>query len=142
VQTIFGRDVASLEGKITRQQLQGVLAAVANNLPKRIPFFLSLSKNIHFITAKVLDNRKLGSLVNALQRINGIYKNEASASRLFLVMVNSNALAAPLPLTSDQSSTYAVKMNMCRISNGASPRGRNGLAAHTTPCQFNTTLQG
>ena len=33
---IFGRDVASLKGKITRQQLQGVLAAVANNLPKQL----------------------------------------------------------------------------------------------------------
>jgi hypothetical protein len=90
---IFGRDVASLKGKITRRQLQGVLAAVANNLPKqlmenyrditlridimfvnRIPFFLSISKNIRFITAEVLDNRKLGSLVNALRRINGIYR--------------------------------------------------------------------
>jgi hypothetical protein len=40
----------------------------------RIPFFLSISKNIRFITAEVLDNRKLGYLVNALRRINGIYK--------------------------------------------------------------------
>jgi hypothetical protein len=90
---IFGRDVVSPKGRITRRQLQGVLAAVANNLPKQlmenyrditlcidimfvnhIPFFLSISKNIRFITAEVLDNRKLGSLVNALQRINGIYR--------------------------------------------------------------------
>jgi hypothetical protein len=40
----------------------------------RIPFFLSISKNIRFITAEVLDNRKLDSLVNALRRINGIYR--------------------------------------------------------------------
>jgi hypothetical protein len=33
---IFGQDVASLKGKITRQQLQTVLGAVASNLPKEI----------------------------------------------------------------------------------------------------------
>jgi hypothetical protein len=39
-----------------------------------IPFFLSIFKNIRFIIAEVLDNRKLGSLVNALRRIDGIYR--------------------------------------------------------------------
>jgi hypothetical protein len=39
-----------------------------------IPFFLSISKNICFITAEVLDNRTLGSLVKALKRIYGIYR--------------------------------------------------------------------
>jgi hypothetical protein len=33
---IFGRDVNSLKGKITRQRLQAVLGAVAGNIPKEI----------------------------------------------------------------------------------------------------------
>jgi hypothetical protein len=90
---IFGRDVNSLKGKITRQRLQAVLGSVANNIPKeimeqcrditlcidimfvnRIPFFLSISKKIRFITAEVLDNRKEGSLIKALRRIYGLYR--------------------------------------------------------------------
>jgi hypothetical protein len=39
-----------------------------------IPFFLSISRKIRFITAEVLDNRKEGSLVKALQRIYGIHR--------------------------------------------------------------------
>jgi hypothetical protein len=88
---VFGRDVASLKGKITRQQLQTVLGAVANNLPKeimehyrdvalcvdimfvnRIPFFMSISKKVRVITAEALNNRKQGSLIKALQRIYGV----------------------------------------------------------------------
>jgi acetolactate synthase regulatory subunit len=88
---MFGRDVESLKGKITRQQLQAVLSAVANNLPKEImehccnimlcvdimfvnpvPFFVSISKRIRFVTAEALDNCKEGLLVKALQRICGI----------------------------------------------------------------------
>jgi hypothetical protein len=88
---MFGRGVASLKGKITRQQLQTVLGAVAKNLPKeimehcrditlcvdimfvnRIPFFMSISKKVRFITAEVLNNRKQGSLIKALQRICGV----------------------------------------------------------------------
>jgi hypothetical protein len=70
---MFGRDVASLKGKVTRQQLQTVLGAVANNLPKeimehcrdiascvdimfvnRIPFFMIISKKVRFMTAEAL----------------------------------------------------------------------------------------
>jgi hypothetical protein len=40
----------------------------------RIPFFLSISKNIRFITAEVLNNCTLNSLVKALKRIYGIYR--------------------------------------------------------------------
>jgi hypothetical protein len=89
---MFGRDFASLKGKITRQQLQTVLGAVANNLPKeimehcrdvtlcvdimfvnRIPFFMSISKKVRFATdAEALNNRKQGSLIKALQRIYGV----------------------------------------------------------------------
>jgi hypothetical protein len=90
---ILGRDVGSLKGKITRQQLQAVLGAVANNLPQeimenyrnvilcidimfvnRIPFFLTISKKLHFITAEVLDNRKEESLIKALKRVYGVYR--------------------------------------------------------------------
>jgi hypothetical protein len=72
---MFGRDIESLKGKITRQQLQAVLSAVANNLPKEImehccnimlcvdivfvnpvPFFVSISKRIRFVTAKATGN--------------------------------------------------------------------------------------
>jgi hypothetical protein len=89
---IFGCDIGSIKGKTTRQKLQGILGAVANNLPKdimqhyrdvtlcidimfvnKIPFVLSISRNIRFVTAKVLDNRKQATLVKALQRIHGIY---------------------------------------------------------------------
>jgi hypothetical protein len=89
---IFGREVKLLKGKITRQQLQAVLGSVTNNIPKeimeqcrditlcidimfvnRIPFFLSISWKVRFITAEVLDNCKEGSLIKTLQRIYGVY---------------------------------------------------------------------
>jgi hypothetical protein len=87
------RDVGSIKGKTTRRKLKGILGAVANNLPKeimehyrditlcidimfvnKIPFFLSISWNIRFITAEVLDNRTQSSLTKALHRIYGIYR--------------------------------------------------------------------
>jgi hypothetical protein len=90
---IFGRDVRSLKGKITQQQLQAILGPVANNLPESLwrttvtshyaltsclstafLFLMSISKKIRFITAQVLDNRKLSSLVNTLRRIYGVYR--------------------------------------------------------------------
>jgi hypothetical protein len=90
---ILGRDVGSLKGKITRQKLQAVLGALANNLPQeimenyrnvilcidimfvnRIPFFLTIYKKLHFITAEVLDNRKEESLIKALKRVYGVYR--------------------------------------------------------------------
>jgi hypothetical protein len=90
---IFGRDLGSIQGKTTRRKLKAVISAAANNLPKeimlhyrditlcidimfvnKIPFFLSISRNIRFITAEVLDNRKHATLVAALQRIHGIYR--------------------------------------------------------------------
>ena len=33
---IFGRDVGSIKGKMTRRQLKGILRSVSNNLPKSI----------------------------------------------------------------------------------------------------------
>jgi hypothetical protein len=90
---IFGRDIGSIKGKTTRRQLKGILRAVNNhNIPKsimehyrdltlcidimfvnKIPFFMSISRNIRFITGEVLNNRKQPTLTKALQRIHGIY---------------------------------------------------------------------
>ncbi len=90
---IFGRDVNSLKGKTTKQQLKAIIGAVANNLPRtimenyreitlcidimfvnNIPFFMSISKHIRFLTCELLENRKAPSLIQALQRIYGIYR--------------------------------------------------------------------
>jgi hypothetical protein len=90
---IFGRDVGSIKGKTTRRKIKGILGTVANNLPKgimehyrditlcidimfvnEIPFFLSISRNIRFITAEVLDNRTQSPLTKALHQIYGIYR--------------------------------------------------------------------
>jgi hypothetical protein len=60
-----------------------------------IPFFLSISRKIRFITAEVLDNCKQGSLVKALQRIYGIYRKRGF--RISTILGDSeflNALAA------------------------------------------------
>jgi hypothetical protein len=90
---IFGRDVNSLKGKITKQQLKAIIGAVANNLPQtimehyreitlcidimfvnQIPFFMSISKHIRFLTCELLENQKAPSLIQALKRIYGIYR--------------------------------------------------------------------
>jgi hypothetical protein len=46
----------------------------------RIPFFISISQKIHFITAEAIDNRKQPSLESALKRIYGVIGSVASAS--------------------------------------------------------------
>jgi hypothetical protein len=90
---IFGRDVNSLKGKITKRQLKAITGAVATNLPQtimenyreitlcigimfvnQIPFFMSISKHIRFLTCERLDNRKAPSFIQALKRIYGIYR--------------------------------------------------------------------
>jgi hypothetical protein len=92
---IFGRDIGSIKGKTTRRKLKGILGSVANNLPKeiietyrdvtlcidimfvnKIPFFLSISRKIRFITVEVLNNRKQASLIKALRPIYGIYRKQ------------------------------------------------------------------
>jgi hypothetical protein len=103
---ILGRDVDAIKGKTTRRKLKAVLAAVANNLPKeimevyrdvtlcidimfvnRIPFFLSISKKIHFITAEALDNKTQPSLEKALKRIYGVYRQRGF--RINLIVADS-----------------------------------------------------
>jgi hypothetical protein len=102
-QAIFGRNVGSLNGKTTRQQVKGTLAAVANNIPReimahyrnitpcidiifvnKIPFFMSISRNIRFITGEVLNNRKEATLVKALKRIYGIYRKRGFCIQLII----------------------------------------------------------
>jgi hypothetical protein len=104
---IFGRDVGSVKGKTTRRQLKGILRSVENsNIPKsimehyryltvcvdimfvnKIPFFMSISRNICFITAEVLDNRRQATLIKALQRIHRIYSKRGF--RITLVLGDS-----------------------------------------------------
>jgi hypothetical protein len=50
----------------------------------KIPFFLLISWNIRFITAKVLDNRTQPSLMKALQRIHDIYRLRGFRIKLIL----------------------------------------------------------
>jgi hypothetical protein len=86
-QAIFGRDIGSLKGRTTRHTLKGIRANIMN-IPNeimeqyrsitlcidivfvnKISFFLSISRNICFITAAILTNRKEASLANALKVI-------------------------------------------------------------------------
>jgi hypothetical protein len=53
----------------------------------KIPFFMSISRNIHFITAEVLGNRRQATLIKALQRIHGIYSKRGF--RITLVLGDS-----------------------------------------------------
>jgi hypothetical protein len=89
---IFGRDVGPMKGKTTRSTLPGIRANLANILKaimaqycditlcidimfvNKIPFFLSISRDIRFITAAVLPNRQAPSLIKALKDINGVYR--------------------------------------------------------------------
>jgi hypothetical protein len=50
----------------------------------KIPFFMSLSRNICFITAEVLNNRKQPTLTKALQQIHGIYSKQGFCITLIL----------------------------------------------------------
>ncbi len=91
-EAIFGRDFGSLQGKTTRRTLDGITANIMN-IPKeimaqyravtlcidimfinKILFFLSISRNIKFITGTILLNRKATTIIKALKEINGIYR--------------------------------------------------------------------
>jgi hypothetical protein len=88
---IFGRDSGTPQGKITRRKLEGTRGSIFN-IPRQIieqyrnitlcidimfvnqiPFFLSISRNIKFITVSVLANRKEASLTKALKEIHAVY---------------------------------------------------------------------
>jgi hypothetical protein len=100
---ILGCGIGSIKGKTTCRQLKGTLLSVANKIPKsimehywditlcidimfvnKIPFFMSISRNIRFITGKVLDNRKQESLQKAIRQIHGIYSKRGFRITLIL----------------------------------------------------------
>jgi hypothetical protein len=89
---ILGRDLGSMKGKTTHRKLERVPGSTTH-LPKeilqqyqsitlcinimfinKIPFLLSISRNIKFITGTALNNRKEKSIVAALKEIHGIYR--------------------------------------------------------------------
>jgi hypothetical protein len=123
---ILGRDLGSIKGKTTRRSIKGILRSVANNIPKsilsqyrditlcidimfvnRIPFFMSMSRNLRFITCEVLDNREQASLIKALQRINGIYRKRGF--RITLVLGDSEFECTRGAIATDLKS----ELNIC-----------------------------
>jgi hypothetical protein len=121
--TIFGRDIGSIKGKTIRSQLKGTLAAVLDNLPKeimqqyrnitlcidimfvnKIPFLMSISRNVCFITAEVLDNRKESSLVKALKQIHGVYRQRGF--RINLIIGDSEFECTGGAIATDIKSKY------------------------------------
>jgi hypothetical protein len=89
---ILGRDLGSIKGKTTHRKLERV-PGNKMHLPKeilqqyqaitlcseiifinKIPFLLSISRNITFITGTALNNRKAKSIISALKEIHGIYR--------------------------------------------------------------------
>jgi hypothetical protein len=89
---IFGCDFGTLQGKTTRSKLEGTRGSIFN-IPRQImeqyrnvtlcidimfvnqiPFFLSISRNIKFITVSVLANSKEALLTKALKEIHAVYR--------------------------------------------------------------------
>ncbi len=89
---IFGRDVGSLKGKTTRQKVAHVRSAPPLSLPLQIAhkyrmvtlcidnmfvnkngFFMSISRDIHFVTAEALPNRTAPTLMKCLGHVYDAY---------------------------------------------------------------------
>jgi hypothetical protein len=123
---IFGRAVSAIKGKTTRRKLKAILAKVANSLSKEIldtyrnvtlcidlmfvnciPFFMSISKKIHFITAEALDNCKQASLENALKRIYGVYRKRGF--RVNMILADSELECARGTIATD----LRCELNVC-----------------------------
>jgi hypothetical protein len=93
--TILGRDLGSIKGKTTHcklervpgntmhlpkeilQQYRAITLCVDIMFINKIPFLLSISRNIKFITGTALNNRKEKSIITALKEIHGIYRKRA-----------------------------------------------------------------
>jgi acetolactate synthase regulatory subunit len=156
---MFGRDVASLKGEITRQQLQTVPGAVANSLPKeimehhrdiascvdimfvnRIPFFMSISKKVRFVTAEALNNRKQGSLIEALQRIYGVHRKRGF--RITNIHGDGEFECTGGAVATDLRSELSIsaKMSMSLMLNDASAQQKNALDAHAIGLLSTTAL--
>jgi hypothetical protein len=72
----------------------------------RFPFFMSMSRNLCFITSEVLDNHKQASLVKALQRINGLYRK--CGLRIALVLGDSEFECTRGAIATDLKSELSV----------------------------------
>ncbi len=88
---IFGRDLGSLRGKTTRskgahvrslivglpmtimQRYRNVTLCIDNMFVNKIGFFMSISRDIHFITAEVIPNRKEATLSKCLKNVHRAY---------------------------------------------------------------------
>jgi hypothetical protein len=94
VDAILGRDLGSIKGKTTHRKLERVPGNTIH-LPKeilqqhrvitlcvdimcinKIPFLLSISRNIKFIIGTALNNRKEKSIITGLKEIHGIYRKQ------------------------------------------------------------------
>jgi hypothetical protein len=99
---IFGRNLGLIKGETTCRQLKGILSNIAN-LPKEImlrycditlyidimylntiPLFMSISRNVKFITCTALNNRKEKTLMNTITEINSIYQKRGICITLIL----------------------------------------------------------
>jgi hypothetical protein len=88
---IFGRDVNSIKGKTTRRGTEHVHARLAgipvgvmakyrnvtlcidNMSVNKVGFFMTISRDIHFITAEVIPNQQEKTLLDCLLRVHGAY---------------------------------------------------------------------
>jgi hypothetical protein len=84
---MFGRDVGSLKGKTTRRKMGHVKSYIVglpiaimdryrtttlcidNMFVNRVVFFMSISRDLHFITAKAFTNRKKATLAECLTKV-------------------------------------------------------------------------
>jgi hypothetical protein len=89
---IFGRDVDSVKGKTTRQGTEHVPARIAdipvgimakyrditlcidNMFVNKVGFFMSISRDIHFITAEAIPNRQGKTIMACLLNVYGAYR--------------------------------------------------------------------
>jgi hypothetical protein len=88
---IFGRDVDSIKGKTTRQgtehvhaRLEGlpmgimakyrdVTLCIDNIFVNKVGFFMSISRDTHFITAEAIPNRQEKTLMTCLKQVHSAY---------------------------------------------------------------------
>jgi hypothetical protein len=87
---IYGKDLGCIKGKTTRTRPQFVHIDVTNELIKNqkivlsvdlmkftgIIFFMTVARDIKFITASVLSAQRKGTILKAIKAVIDIYKNE------------------------------------------------------------------
>ena len=91
---IFGPDIAVLKGKTTRKRPEPVVTDYIK-IPKeildihkevvlagdlcfiqKIPFFITISRNIKFTTVEHLDNRKATTILGAVDNVSQLYNSK------------------------------------------------------------------